>query len=319
MPSLLHDGERQVQARLGVAEQVATFAHKFIRNHLIDQHREFYAQLPLLLLGTVDEAGRPWASLVAGTPGFLTTPDELTLNIAANPLTGDPLHHTLKEGADVGVLGLQLETRRRNRMTGRVKSLTPDHISIAVHQSFGNCPKYIQTRAVSLDAETQHPRPLANAGRFSAAVRSIIAHADTLFIASAYAENKDDVAHGADVSHRGGKPGFVRLEDDRTFVFPDFSGNNLFNTIGNLVLNPKAGFLFPDFDTGDLVYMTGTTEIIWDGPEVDAFKGANRMLRFRADEVLHVEASLPMRFSFGEYAPNLKATGDWSASPGTAR
>ncbi|NNF77048.1 MAG: flavin-nucleotide-binding protein [Rhizobiales bacterium] len=314
---MLHAGERQVHARLGVAEQVAIFAPKFIRTHLIDQHRAFYAQLPFLLLGTVDEAGRPWASLVSGAPGFLTTPDEFTLNIAASPLTGDPLHGTLKAGADVGVLGLQLETRRRNRMTGRVQNVTSDQISITVHQSFGNCPKYIQTRAVTLDAGAHTPRPLAKADKFSAAVQSIIARADTLFIASAYAENKDDVAHGADVSHRGGKPGFVQLEDDRTFVFPDFSGNNLFNTIGNLVLNPKAGFLFPDFGTGDLVYMTGTTEIIWDGAKVKAFKGAKRMLRFRADEVLHVEASLPMRFAFGEYAPNLKATGDWSASPST--
>ncbi len=314
-PSPFHEGELKAQTREGVAEKAASFGPRLIRDHLIDQHREFYSQLPFLLLGTVDEAGRPWASLVTGTPGFITAPDPYTLDVAANLLVDDPLHDSLTAESQIGVLGIQLETRRRNRMTGQVRSVAEDHFSIGVHQSFGNCPRFIQTRSIDLASSQSDPNPVGKSDRFSAPVQSIIGQADTLFIASAYTENKDDVTHGADVSHRGGKPGFVRLEDDRTFVFPDFSGNNIFNTIGNLLLNPRAGFLFPDFKSGDLVYMTGRTEIIWDGAEVDAFKGAERIVRFRADEVRHVEASLPMRFSFGEYAPNLKATGDWSTSP----
>lgn len=313
-PSPFHEGERQVQACQGVLEKVSTFGPKFVREHLIDQHRAFYAQLPFLLLGTVDTNGRPWASLVAGAPGFLSTPDATTLEIAASPLVGDPLNETLREGADVGVLGMQMETRRRNRMTGRVRERSENHLSIAVHQSFGNCPKYIQTRAVSPAATERTPRPLEPSDRFSEQVQDLIAQADTLFIATAYTEDRDDWAHGADVSHRGGKPGFVRVEDDRTFVFPDFSGNNIFNTVGNLLMNPRAGFLFADFTSGDLVYMTGTTEIVWDGPEVEAFTGAQRLIRFRAEEVRHVEAAMPLQFSFGEYAPNLKATGDWESA-----
>lgn len=314
--SPFHEGELQAQTRMGVAEKAGSFGPRLIRDHLVDQHRAFYAQLPFLLLGTVDEAGRPWASMVTGAPGFLATPDDTTLQIAANPLPGDPLNETLRDGADVGVLGIQLETRRRNRMTGRVRDRSDAHICLAVHQSFGNCPRYIQTRHVAAAAEGRTPRPVPPSHQFSGPVQDLITRADTLFIATAYAEDSENRTHGADVSHRGGKPGFVRLEDDRTFVFPDFSGNNLFNTVGNLLMNPRAGLLFPDFATGDLVYMTGTTQIIWDGPEVESFTGAERLIRFQADEVRHVEAAMPLTFSFGEYAPNLKATGDWqSAAP----
>ena len=309
--SPFHEGEERVQARQGVLEKAASFGPKLIRDHLIDQHREFYAQLPFLLLGTVDERGRPWASVVSGTPGFLSTPGDTTLRVAAQPLEGDPLGTSLAQGAPVGVLGLQLETRRRNRMTGHIRQTGADGFSIAVDQSFGNCPRFIQTRH-PMAPQDARPHVHATEAQFSETVHALLSRADTLFVASAYAPDASTVAHGADVSHRGGKPGFVRVEDEHSFIFPDFSGNNLFNTVGNLVMNPKAGFLFPDFETGGLVYMTGTTEIIWEGPEVEAFTGAERLIRFTADEIIHVERGLPVRFSFDAYAPNLRATGDWS-------
>ena len=141
---------------------------------------------------------------------------------------------------------------------------------------------------------------------FDAKTRALIERADTLFIATAYTDGGDSLNQGADVSHRGGKPGFVKVLDDRTFAFPDFSGNNHFNTVGNIVLNPKAGFLFVDFETRDLVYMTGTAEIVWDGPEVSAFAGAERLIRFHASEVIRVEGSLPLGFTFGDYSPVLE-------------
>jgi ferredoxin-NADP reductase len=114
------------------------------------------------------------------------------------------------------------------------------------------------------------------------------------------------------VSHRGGKPGFVRIESDRSFVFPDFAGNNHFNTLGNIQLNPKAGILFIDFETGDLVYMTGVADVIWKGEEVRAFAGAERLIRYQAEEVIRVEGNLPLRFGFGDYSPMLARTGDWT-------
>ena len=313
--SPFHPGERQVQERLGVRDKIEPFARRVIRDHMPDQHRAFYGQLPFLLLGTVDRQGRPWASLVAGQAGFATSPDPRRLDIAARPLFGDPLNETLVAGAEVGLLGIEPATRRRNRLTGRIASIRPDGFEVAIKQSFGNCPQYIQARAVGLrpdGAAGSEQRPLQRSDRFDDRTRDIISRADTLFIATAYQDDQEATSRGADVSHRGGKPGFVRVEDERSFLFPDFSGNNHFNTIGNILLNPKAGFLFVDFAAGDLVYMTGAAEIIWEGEQVRAFAGAERLIRFRADEVIRVDGSLPLSFAFGDYSPMLEHTGSWA-------
>jgi predicted pyridoxine 5'-phosphate oxidase superfamily flavin-nucleotide-binding protein len=313
--SPFHPGELQAQDRMGVREKIERVAHRRILDHMPDQHREFYASLPFVLLGAVDAQGRPWASIVAGRPGFMSSPDPRSLEIGAEPLFGDPLNGTLKPGAEIGILGIQPETRRRNRLTGRVRSAGPEGISIDISQTFGNCPQYIQTRAVELRSGIDTPqmaRPVTESDKFEDNVRALIERSDTLFIATAYLEGPDTAAHGADVSHRGGKPGFVRVEDDRTLVLPDFSGNLHFNTVGNILLNPKAGFLFVDFDSGDLVYMTGKAEIVWDSEEIAAFAGAERMIRFRAEKVIRVEGSLPLRFDFGEYWPMLELTGSWT-------
>jgi ferredoxin-NADP reductase/predicted pyridoxine 5'-phosphate oxidase superfamily flavin-nucleotide-binding protein len=312
--SPFHAGEQAVQERLGVRDKLERFGRRVIRDYMPEQHREFFRMLPLLVIGTVDREGWPWASILAGPAGFVTSPGARSLRIAARPLAGDPLEATLHEGADVGILGIQLETRRRNRLTGRVVAVTEDGFEVAVRQSFGNCPQYIQTRAVTFE-----PRHGAAAGRpahrrdqLDGCAKALIEHADTLFIATAYADGTDDPAKGADVSHRGGKPGFVQVEDDRTLVFPDYSGNLHFNTIGNIELDPRAGLLFIDFDRGDLVYLTARAEVVWEGEAVRAFAGAERLLRFHVEQMIRVGGRLPLRFAFGEYSPFVEATGSWS-------
>jgi len=312
--SPFHPGELQAQDRMGVREKIERVVHRRILDFMPDQHREFYASLPFVLIGAVDDQDRPWASIVAGRPGFMSSPDSRSLEIGFEPLFGDPLKEMLKPGTEVGLLGIQPETRRRNRLTGRVRSAGPEGISIGISQAFGNCPQYIQTRAVELRPGIDAPqteRPATVSDRFDDSVRALIERSDTLFVATAYLEEPGTAAQGADVSHRGGKPGFVRVEDDRTFVFPDFSGNLHFNTVGNILLNPKAGFLFVDFGNGDLVYMTGQAEIVWNGKEIEAFAGAERLIRFRAEKVIRVEGSLPLGFDFGEYSPMLERTGSW--------
>ena len=318
--SPFHQGELAVQERAGVRDKIETFARRVVLDHMPDQHRAFYNKLPFVLIGTVDENGRPWASIVAGRPGFMTTPDPGILRVASRPLPGDPLNETLVAGADVGLLGVEPMTRRRNRMAGKIATVGLEGFDIAVGQAFGNCPQYIQTRAItvlpSIDAP-QTERPTQRSNRFDKRTRRLIEQADTLFIATAYHDDAESLSQGADVSHRGGKPGFVRVEDDRTFVFPDFSGNHHFNTVGNILLNPKAGFLFVDFETRDLVYMTGAADIVWDGEDLHAFAGAERLIRFRAEEVIQVEASLPLSFDFGEYSPMLAPTGSWDRAAET--
>ena len=139
-------------------------------------------------------------------------------------------------------------------------------------------------------------------------VKGIMRSADTFFIATNYDGN------GADMSHRGGKPGFVKIEDSHTFVVPDFRGNNHFNTIGNLLLNPKAGLLFLDYKSGDILYVAAETEIVWEGPELKAFEGSQRLLRFKVSEWRLVQGGFPFTSDFMEYSPNLKKTGEWAGS-----
>ena len=317
--SPFHRGEHEIQERVGVRDKIELFGRRVIRDHLPDQHRQFYAQLSYILIGSVDSQARPWASIVTGEPGFISTPDSKTLVVASRPLYGDPLKETILPGRDVGVLGIEFQSRRRNRMNGKFTASGKGGFEIQVGQSFGNCPQYIQSRSVSQisDRQGSTKRFAHHADVLGRLERKIIESADTLFIATHYPGDSDNVAHGIDVSHRGGKPGFVRIIDDRTISWPDFAGNYHFNSIGNLTLNPKAGQLFIDFDTGDLLYMTGEAEVIWDDEEVKAFVGAERIIRFHIDELILVEASLPIHWKFQDYSPILERTGSWKQASKT--
>ena len=309
--SPFHAGERAIQAKMGRLERMDTLGRRMIREFLPDQHREFYAQLSYLIVGSVDGDGNPWASMVVGKPGFISSPGDRALHIATQPLFGDPLQENLTLGADLGCLGIELHTRRRNRVNGVVSAITPDGFEVAVNQTFGNCPKYIQARRFNLqtfDPAASHPiHPLTGLGQVE---QDAIATADTFFIATAYQDVGEGLASGVDVSHRGGNSGFVKVDGD-TLTVPDFSGNCHFNTLGNIELNPRAGLLFVDFNRGDMIYLTGTAEVIWDGPEVATYMGAERLFRFHTEAGHRVEGSLPSTFSPPEVSPFLETTGPW--------
>lgn len=322
--SPFHRGEREIQERLGVHDRLEDLGRRVIRDFMPDQHREFFARLPYLVVGTVDDENRPWASILVGNPRFVTSPEPRRLKITARPLVADPLNETLAAGTDIGLLGIDLHSRRRNRLNGRVVALGEEGFEVAVAKSFGNCPQYIQARPAHSRALANAPltkTPVHRGDHLDKAARDLIGRSDTFFIATSYSEDHADIAQGVDVSHRGGKPGFVRVEDERTFVFPDFSGNNHFNTLGNILLNPRAGFLFVDFERGDLLYLTGGAEIIWEGDELAAFEGAQRLVRFRVTEVIRVGGSLPLWFYLHGYSRTLARTGSWeqAAERGAAK
>ncbi len=273
-----HEGERAVQERVGpgIREKLAEIGPRVIRDFMPDQHRDFFEQLPFVLAGTVDAQGQPWASVLAAPPGFIHSPDAYTLQLKVRALAGDPLQDTLKDGASIGLLGLEPHTRRRNRMNGVVQGVTDAGFAVRVEQSFGNCPKYIQAREPAYPAARRAQAVVHEGRQLDAAARRLIERADTLFIATSYVGTAAGRAGGVDVSHRGGKPGFVRVDGGGTLTVPDFIGNFFFNTLGNIAVNPRAGLLFIDFDSGDLLYLAVTAEIIWDGPELQAFEGAQR-------------------------------------------
>nr|WP_269839148.1 pyridoxamine 5'-phosphate oxidase family protein [Paucibacter sp. M5-1]MCZ7881430.1 pyridoxamine 5'-phosphate oxidase family protein [Paucibacter sp. M5-1] len=264
-----HAGEQALQARVGLRERLAEIAPVVLRDHMPDQHRELFEKLPTLLLGSLDPQGRPWATMLAGPPGFVRTPDARAMHLAVVPDAGDPALATLAPGAPVGVLGLEPHTRRRNRMNGRVRAFDSQQgLALAVEQSFGNCPKYIQARR----PEPQPPGvavPVWLGPGLDAAARALIARSDTLFIASASAPRPEGgPEQGVDVSHRGGEPGFVQLaqgEDGALLLsLPDYPGNQFFNTLGNLSLYPQAGLLFVDYAGGGLLQLQAEAELLWD-------------------------------------------------------
>jgi uncharacterized protein len=317
---VFHSGERQVQARAGVQARMEEIGPRVIRDYMPDQHRDFFAQLTFLIAGTVDRTGQPWASPLAAPPGFIQSPSPTELIVNAQPLTGDPLAATLVSGAAIGLLGIEPHTRRRNRLNGVVGSVGASGFSVQVQQSFGNCPKYIQAREARYVSRAPGAEPaVCKTNALDAAARRMIMAADTFFIATAYAGNPQETeeasrAAGVDVSHRGGKPGFVRADADGTLTVPDFFGNFFFNTLGNIAINPRAGLLFIDFETGDLLYLAVTAEIIWSGADLASFAGAQRLLRFAVTEVRRVEAALPLRWGAAELSPVLTPTGAWKVA-----
>jgi len=311
-PSSFHEGECAAQERVGVREKMSGLGRHAIRDFMPDQHRELFTKLPFVIVGTVDNQGQPWASVLASPPGFIASPTPHELVISARPLHADPLVNTLVRDACIGLLGIEPHTRRRNRMNGIIERITDKGFRVRVNQSFGNCPKYIQARKPEYVIGNTVAKVHYCKGLDNEAVRRLILRADTLFIATAYPGDKRDAtasAHGVDVSHRGGKPGFIRVEDDNVFTVPDYVGNQFFNTIGNLLVNPRAGLLFIDFETGDLLYLAVDVEILWEGEHLKRFRGAQRLLRFRVGAVRYVEASLPLRWGPMQVSPFLEQLG----------
>jgi predicted pyridoxine 5'-phosphate oxidase superfamily flavin-nucleotide-binding protein len=245
------------------------------------QHRDFFESLPFVVAGTVRD-GWPAARIVAGRPGFIHAPDERTLEVrAAVPV---------QRGDRVGLLGIELPTRRRNRVNGIVRSAGAAGFVLHVEQSFGNCPRYIHPRAVRF-------RPDALEEPLEGVDPASIARADTFFVATA-------APAGVDVSHRGGPPGFVRVEGD-TLTIPDYRGNRYFNTLGNLVVSPRAALLFADFDRGELLHVQGSVSIVWDGPDVTKVPGAERLWRVRAERVTRLRRAIDVASTAAAVASDL--------------
>ncbi len=301
-----HEGEQAVQARFGLREKMDKVGRRVIRDHMPDEHREFFAQLPWLHVGSVDATGRPWASVLTGNPGFIASPDAQTLRVAANPLNGDILASNLRQGAPVGLLGIEPHTRRRNRMNGTVARLTSGEIEIQVDQSFGNCPKYINRKIFAWSGGDAPEGALQVHNQLTRRAREIIASADLLFIASAFLPDTDpNPRYGVDVSHRGGKPGFVRIESDGSLTIPDYIGNFAFNTLGNIEKDGRCGLLFIDFQNGDLLQLTGRAFIDWDAPEIQTVAGVQRLLRVYPTETRLLPGSFPLRATTIDFSPNL--------------
>jgi predicted pyridoxine 5'-phosphate oxidase superfamily flavin-nucleotide-binding protein len=275
-----------------------------IRPFMPDQHRAFFALLPHLFTATLDARGWPLASVLAGEKGFMQSPDPATLRIAAFPAADDPAAPGFLTGAEIGLIGLDFTTRRRNRANGRVIA-ADDGLTVRIAQSFGNCAQYIQTRTATPRAAAQTSRE--DLGGLDNAARALVASSDTFFVASR-SRPEMGAGGGLDMSHRGGRPGFVGVHGD-TLAIPDFRGNRFYNTLGNLLGDPRAGLVFIEFASGDILQLQGTVTIDWHpngGPA-----GAERLWRVKVERAWRRRGAFPFTWTFGDYAPTTLATGAW--------
>jgi predicted pyridoxine 5'-phosphate oxidase superfamily flavin-nucleotide-binding protein len=250
-----HGGELEHQRRAG-GEEVAARLLRGVQEELPDAAREFLADQPMLIIASLD-GDDVRADLLHGAPGFIDTPDEHTVHVAGRAFEGP-----------VGLLALEPATRRRMRVNGEATP-TATGFAVSTGEVYSNCPKYIQRREIA--------GPAARGGE-RVTDRELIEAADTFFVATA--------AHGgADASHRGGSPGFVTVEGDR-LSFPDYPGNNMYGTLGNLLANPRIGLLFLDWETGDTLQLTGAA----------AVDRESRAVHVTVEQAIRTPNALPLRW-----------------------
>lgn len=278
-----HAGEQAAQARADGGVKVNADGLGPLKPQMTERHQAFFRDLTFVVVGALDRAGNPWASVATGASGFgaagfIASPDPQTLTARTCFSPADALGRAIAADIKLALLGIDFTEKRRNRVNGRITATHSEGFTIHVEQAYGNCPQYIQDHDVSV---------LSRANRFEAhplftwddRARQLIAQADAFFVASTTRTHSQAPDSGMDVSHRGGPKGFARIAGDGSLIVPDYAGNGYFNTLGNMVDWGRAGLLFLDFSTGDRLQITGAVHIQWKGAEVDALPGAERLWR----------------------------------------
>jgi uncharacterized protein len=252
-----HVGELAVQQRAGTRQEAARLSPMLDPAELRGGIVSFLADRTFAAVTARDADGRLWTSPLSGPPGFLEAVSPTTLAIHARLPAGDPLHG-LPSGQQAGLVVVEFAARRRVRINGTLTDVNGDTLVIEVEQAYGNCPQYIHQRVLAQDGPGQgDPGDVRRDAALSPADAALIRAADTFFLGTTNPER------GSDASHRGGPPGFVRVDGNRLW-WPDYPGNNLFNSFGNLAVDPEASLLFFDFDTGRTLQLSGTAEVDWD-------------------------------------------------------
>ena len=298
-----HSGEIAIQNQAGVRDEAQRLCH-LISDIIKPAAQEFLKNQQLAVVSTVDTNGKVWASLLTGEPGFIRVLSDQVIQLEPNPPTpfsttegGEVtnLYQNLTINNTVGLIIIDLANRRRLRLNGKANLQSDGKINIEIEQAFFNCPKYIQVRYVETEiAELFRQPEIFVRDALTQTDEKWITQADTFFIASCHPEI------GADASHRGGSPGFVQVLNSKKLVFPDYQGNNMFQTFGNLLVNPHAGLLFIKFENGHTLQLTGQANVIWDTVRVSEIPNAQRLVEFNIEQVLEIRNACSLRWRFGE-------------------
>ncbi|GAA2800544.1 pyridoxamine 5'-phosphate oxidase family protein [Streptomyces showdoensis] len=284
-----HSGSLAVQTRVGVRD-LAEHVGRSIAPGIRPVAAAFLEAQPMLVLGAAAPDGRVWASLLTGLPGFTRATGPHTLSVAGGIPSRDPLAQAVTEaGTPVGTIALDPRTRRRLRLNGTARP-SARGLVVETEQVFSNCPKHLTRRALRGWAPIPGPGSGAvrRTGSLTPDQERLIRAADTFFVATAAPD-------GVDASHRGGPPGFVELVSPTELRWPDYPGNAMFLTLGNLEEDGRAGLLFLDWATGTTLQLSGVAHTEY-GPE-------GRAVRFRLDAVAETEAASPLRWSAPEHSP----------------
>jgi uncharacterized protein len=271
-----HEGELAVQRQAGVERLAARLAGMLDPPMLDGGMRQYLADRHMIMVASRDAVGRLWVSPVFGPRGFLDAHDA-TLSVQSRPQAGDPLEQ-LHTGQPIAVIAVDFAIRRRLRVNGILTASSPDSFVIAVDQAYGNCPQYIQQRQVEDDSGSASTATRQTHTRRSETLApddiQLVQRADTFILGTTHP------MRGTDASHRGGAPGFVRVEGNELW-WPDYPGNNLFNSLGNIAVDPAAAMLFFDFAAGDAVQLSGEAAVEWIGPGSPGDDGGTgRRVRF---------------------------------------
>lgn len=291
-----HNGEIAVQERAGV-RSIAEDVGEGIIDHLSAGAAEFLERRQMAVLGTVDNRSHVWASVVTGVPGFIEIVDDRTVRIAARQSSSDPLFKNLATEGHIALFAPDFVTPGRVRVNGQ--GIFKDRaIYIRTQEVYGNCRRYMQDRifAGSREMSERGRAQVERATAISPAQQEQISRADTFFIAT------DNPDRGADVSHKGGNPGFARTIDHRHIAFPDYNGNSMFNTLGNITVNPHAGLLFVDFESGRTLQLSGIAAIDWSPERARTFTGAERVIDFELDQIVDHPRGFPLLAKFRQFS-----------------
>lgn len=271
---------------------------RFLRDFMPEQHRAFFGELEFVILSAVDKQGFPWPFLRTGVPGFISSDDPKRLMITSSALPIEAADLRLDIGDKISVLGIQFETRRRNRMNGTIVVKSGESLTIDVDQSFGNCARYIHVREVAHPVQPESE--VVDTRALTPQMARQIISADMFFIASRSEVLGEARNSGIDVNHRGGQPGFVKLEDNGELLFPDYDGNNFFNSLGNIMLDSRVALMFPDFSTGDVITLAGHAEVIMDKGVLASKYGGTRVVKVKPHAFRYAPCVLPIKYKLSE-------------------